>query len=296
MCAASHFQGIALQTRLRPPPLSVVPVFFLISIMPSTSRSRIVLVTGGARRLGCETALLLARAGWRVALHCRHSQAQARETVQQCIDAADAPDCCAIFTADLADENAARQLVPQVVAHFGALDAVVNNAAQFAWDDAASFSYGALESHLRSNTAAPVLLARALHAHIEARVAGGEDGAEGVVVNMLDQKLHNPNPDFFSYTLSKAALEAAGTLLALALAPRVRVVGVAPGLTLRSPWIAPERFAALHALSPLGRASSALDVATAVRFALENRAITGTTLLVDGGQHLQHFARDFSMM
>ena len=140
------------------------------------------------------------------------------------------------------------------------------------------------------NTGAAILLAQALHTHVGAR------GAPGAVVNLLDQKLWNPNPDFFSYTLSKAALEAAGTLLAMALAPQVRVVGVAPGLTLTSHLLDDAQFEALHRLSPLGRSSTAADVAATVRFALENASITGTTLLVDGGQHLTKFERDFSMM
>lgn len=120
--------------------------------------------------------------------------------------------------------------------------------------------------------------------------------AEGAVVNLLDQKLWNPNPDFLSYTLSKAALESATTLLALALAPGVRVAGVAPGLTLTSEWLTGERFDEAHRLSPLQRSSTPADVAAAVRFVLDNRSVTGTTLLVDGGQHLTRFARDFSMM
>jgi NAD(P)-dependent dehydrogenase (short-subunit alcohol dehydrogenase family) len=147
-----------------------------------------------------------------------------------------------------------------------------------------------MEQHLRANTGAAVLLAQALHAHLEAR------GAEGAVVNLLDQKLWNMNPDFFSYTLSKAALEAANTMLALALAPRVRVVGVAPGLTLTSHLLTDEKFAELHRQSPLGRSSTPQDVAATVAFALTNRSITGTTLLVDGGQHLMRFERDFSLM
>jgi len=180
--------------------------------------------------------------------------------------------------------------VPAVARHFGALDAVVNNASRFEQDDAHSFTAAALAAHMASNAAAPVLLAQALAQHLEGR------GTEGAVVNLLDQKLWNPNPDFFSYTLSKAALEAATTLLAQALAPRVRVVGVAPGLTLTSHLLSQERFEQLHQLSPLGRSSTPEDVAHAVRFALENRALTGTTLLVDGGQHLMKFDRDFSLM
>ena len=149
---------------------------------------------------------------------------------------------------------------------------------------------------MRSNTATPILLAQALHQHLEARAAAGEAQVQGAVVNLLDQKLWNQNPDFFSYTLSKAALEAANTMLALALAPRLRVVGVAPGLTLTSPFLTEEKFQQLHRLSPLGRSSTPEDVAATVQFALENRSITGTTLLVDGGQHLMKFERDFSLM
>ena len=112
----------------------------------------------------------------------------------------------------------------------------------------------------------------------------------------MDQKLWNPNPDFLSYTLSKAALEAANTVLAMALAPLIRVVGVAPGLTLTSHMLTDEEFQARHKLSPLGRSSTSADVAATVKFALDNQSITGTTLLVDGGQHLMKFERDFSLL
>jgi len=251
---------------------------------------RTVLVTGGAKRLGREIALALAAAGWQVAVHYRHSAVEATETIAECRRHTLA---CATFHADLEDEAAVRALVPQVVAQFGQLDAVVNNASLFEHDDVQSFGFAALERHLRSNTAAPILLAQALHAHLQAR--GAEPGL-GAVVNLLDQKLWNPNPDFLSYTLSKAALESAGTLLAQALAPLVRVVGVAPGLTLTSHMLSDEKFAVLHRQSPLGRSSSPEDVAATVKFALENRSITGTTLLVDGGQHLMKFERDFSLM
>ncbi|HEX4508696.1 MAG TPA: SDR family oxidoreductase, partial [Burkholderiaceae bacterium] len=148
----------------------------------------------------------------------------------------------------------------------------------------------ALDAHLHVNTAAPILLAQALHTELAARES------RGAVVNLLDQKLHNLNPDFFSYTLSKAALEAANTMLALALAPWVRVVGVAPGLTLGNPMLDDARFEQLHKLSPLGRSSTPADIAHAVRFALENQALTGTTLVVDGGQHLVRQGRDFALM
>ncbi|MGE8317966.1 MAG: SDR family oxidoreductase [Comamonas sp.] len=256
--------------------------------MASTTASpRTVLVTGAARRLGRAIALDLARHGWQVAVHYRGSEADAMQTAAEC---AALSGVSGHFDADFQDEAATRALLPRVAAHFGAVDAVANSASLFEHDGVADFGYDALARHLRSNTGAPIVLAQALHQHLESR------NATGAVVNLLDQKLWNMNPDFVSYTLSKAALEAANTLLAQALAPRLRVVGVAPGLTLTSEFLSEDKFAQLHRMSPLGRSSTPEDVASAVRFALENPAITGTTLLVDGGQHLMRFDRDFSMM
>jgi NAD(P)-dependent dehydrogenase (short-subunit alcohol dehydrogenase family) len=259
----------------------------------SENLDRVVLVTGAAKRLGREIALACARAGWRVAVHFRESQGDAMRTVMDCAQIA---QDAAGFQADLADEFATLALVPQVVAKMGRIDAVVNSAALFEHDEPKTFSYSAMHKHLAANTGAPILLAQALHDHIESRDATQGTSSQGCVVNLLDQKLWNQNPDFMSYTLSKASLEAAGTMLALALAPRVRVVGVAPGLTLTSHMLDDEKFQKLHQLSPLNRSSTPEDVCAAVVFALSNSSITGTTLLVDGGQHLMKFGRDFSLM
>ena len=249
---------------------------------------RTVLVTGAAKRLGREIALSLARAGWRVAVHYRDSVEEARKTVADCAKLGGASTS---FRANLANETAVRNLLPSVVEKLGHVDAIVNSASTFEHDTPETFSFAAMEKHMRSNAGAAILLSQELHTHLLTR-----EGALGAVVNLLDQKLWNPNPDFISYTLSKAALESANTMLALALAPRVRVVGVAPGLTLTSHMLTPEKFEALHKLSPLGRSSTAADVAATVAFALENQSITGTTLLVDGGQHLMKFERDFSLL
>ena len=261
--------------------------------MPSTTPSPVVLVTGAAKRLGREIALALAAGGWRVAVHYRSSAQDAIDTVADC---SRIQGDSGLFDADLGDEGAVRQLVPRIIERFGQVDAVVNSASAFEQDDAASFSFAGLEKHLRSNTGAPILLAQALHTHLASRNPAGETTARGAVVNLLDQKLWNQNPDFLSYTLSKAALEAANTMLAMALAPLIRVVGVAPGLTLTSHLLTDTQFEALHKLSPLGRSSTPADVAATVKFALDNQSITGTTLLVDGGQHLMKFERDFSLM
>lgn len=248
---------------------------------------RVALVTGAGKRLGRHIALTLAQQGWDVVVHCRASRTEADATADE-IRALGRQ--AVVLSADLSDEAAVRALLAQAVAELGQLDAVVNSASTFEYDTAATFTYAMLERHLRANTAPAIVLAQALAEHVAQR------NTQGAVVNLLDQKLWNPNPDFLSYTLSKAALESANTLLALALAPHVRVVGVAPGLTLTSEWLQGEAFAQAHSLSPLGRSSTPDDVAATVAFALGNRSMTGTTLLVDGGQHLQRFERDFSMM
>lgn len=282
-------------------PTSPTPV--MSSASSASPDAPVALVTGAAKRLGREIALKLAANGWRVAVHFRDSVEDATKTVADC---AQSTPGAAAFRCNLSNETAVRKLVPTVVEHLGRIDAVVNSASTFEHDDAASFSFAAMEKHLRSNAGAAILLAQALHTHLTERGelappvgsdprSGGAWG-QGAVINLLDQKLWNQNPDFMSYTLSKAALEAANTMLALALAPRVRVVGVAPGLTLTSHMLGDDKFAALHKLSPLGRSSTPEDVAATVLFALQNQSMTGTTLLVDGGQHLMRFERDFSLM
>ncbi len=249
----------------------------------STSTRPVVLVTGAARRLGRAMALDLARHGFDVAVHYRGSAAEAQATVTElrALGARAEP-----FQADLSDEAACRALVPAVVAHFRRLDAVVNSASVFEDDDAASFSHAAMDRHWRANTAPAVILAQALHTHLQGCTE------TGCVVNILDQKLWNPNPDHFSYTLSKAALQAATVMLAQALAPQLRVCGVAPGVTMPSGPMTDAEFAAAHRMTPLQRSSTPDDIARAVRFLIESPAITGTTLLVDGGQHLAAQPRD----
>jgi len=264
--------------------------------MSAPTPARTVLVTGAAKRLGREIALTLAKDGWQVAVHYRDSLEDATKTVADCAALAGAS---AAFLANLTDETAVRNLLPQVIAHFGRVDAVVNNASTFEHDTAATFNFSAMEKNMRSNTGAAIILAQALYQHVLERAGSDTVPTQtplGVVVNLLDQKLWNQNPDFFSYTLSKAALEAATTMLALGLSPQLRVVGVAPGLTLTSHLLSPAKFEALHRLSPLGRSSTSADVAATVKFAIDNASITGTTLLVDGGQHLMKFERDFSLL
>lgn len=252
-----------------------------MSPQPHVSR-KTALVTGAARRIGRTIALALAQRGWDVAVHYGTSTEEAHATVAQ-IEArgrrAVALQC------DLADETAVRMLLRRASATLGPVACIVNNASLFDYDNAQTLSTTSLDRHMHANLVAPVLLAQAL---FDATPAG----SQGVVVNLLDQKLFNLNPDFLSYTLSKAALHSATTMLAQALAPKVRVAGVAPGITLVSGTQSEAGFAQAHTTTPLGRSSTPEDIASAVCFVAESPAITGTTLVVDGGQHLIPLQRD----
>ncbi|HEX4855866.1 MAG TPA: SDR family oxidoreductase [Limnobacter sp.] len=251
----------------------------------TSSNPQFALVTGGAKRLGREIALELARAGWSIILHYRHSQAEALATAAE-IESLGVQ--CAAIRADLEQSTEVDSLFDQAQ-QIGAVRCVVNNASLFEFDSGAAFSTDLFQRHMASNLAAPIQLTRRLYEHVP-------EGQQAVVVNLLDQKLKNLNPDFLSYTLSKAGLETATTMLAMELAPRLRVVGVAPGLTLISHLQTDAQFSETHKISPLNKSSEPADIAKTVLFLVQSPAITGTTILVDGGQHLVPMARDFSMM
>lgn len=245
------------------------------------SRQQVALVTGAAKRIGRTIALALAQDGWDIAVHYGRSRDDAEALVAE-ITALGRR--AAAVQCELGDEAAVRTLLAQA-AQLGPVACVVNNASLFQEDQADSFTTASLDLHMHANLAAPVLLAQALYQATPV-------GQQAVVVNLLDQKLYNPNPDFLSYTLSKAALLSATTLLAQALAPRVRVVGVAPGITMRSGDQTPEQFDKAHRVTPLGKSSTPQDIAAAVCFVASASAMTGTTIVVDGGQHLIPLQRD----
>ncbi len=248
----------------------------------TANRQKVALVTGAAKRIGRVIALAMAERGWDIAVHYGTAAKEAQEVVE----AIQAHGRRAIaLPCDLANQSAVAALLGRVTDGLGPVSCIVNNAALFDYDDAASFSFEQLDRHMHVNLAAPILLARALFD----ATASGE---QAVVINLLDQKLFNLNPDFLSYTLSKAALHSATTMLAQALAPRVRVVGIAPGISLVSGNQSDAQFANAHTATPLGKSSTPDDIAAAVCFVAASPAITGTTLVVDGGQHLIPLQRD----
>lgn len=248
----------------------------------ATAARPLALVTGGWRRIGAAIARALAIAGYDLALHAHSASTFDHGFAEELawLGAAVHP-----LAADLSDAAAASRLPEQSKAQAGrAPTLLVNCAALFREDSAATVTAAMLDEHLAVNLTAPVLLTRAL-----AELAG-DDAA---VIHIVDQRVVNPVPDQLSYTLSKQALHAAVRTLARSLAPRVRVNAVAPGLTLPTPEYTEEQWQRLTALMPLERLASPGDIADAVVFLAQARAITGQTIFVDGGAHLESFTRDF---
>lgn len=245
--------------------------------LKSAPMTKAALITGGGVRVGAAIARRLAADGWAVALHYRAS-AQAAQAQAAEIMAAGGRACT--VQADLADWDACFGLVDAAAAGLGQpLTGLVNCASLFEGDAAQDFTQASWAMHMDANLRAPCLLAQRFAAALP-------DGAEGAVVNIIDQRVWKLTPQFFTYTLSKAALFTATKTLAQALAPRVRVNGVAPGPTLRNARQSEEDFARQAEATILGRGGSADEVADAVAWLLQARAVTGQMIAADGGQHL----------
>ena len=258
----------------------------------SVPKARVVLITGAAKRIGRGLALGFAARGWDVAVHFGGSEGPAQEVVQS-IRALGRR--AVALRADLGVEGDVAKLVPACIDALGGLHCVVNNASSFVEDTARDFSYPRLLQMMAVNVGAPLALARALY-DATPDAAADDETLRGCVINVLDQKLYNMNPDYLSYTLTKAALENATVALAQALAPKLRVVGLAPGLTLPSADMTTAEFEAAHRVTPLGRASRVDDVVAAACYLADAPGVTGTTLVVDGGQHLVPSPRDIMFL
>jgi NAD(P)-dependent dehydrogenase (short-subunit alcohol dehydrogenase family) len=240
------------------------------------SVSRTVLITGAARRIGRALALKLAEQGWQVGLHCGASRDAAEnlaETIRKSGGRA------AVLPADLVDMKAVATLIPRCVSALGAPTCLINNAATFHEDTLASFDWEMWDRQLAVNLKAPIFLAKYFAQHLPR-------GAEGNVVNIIDQRVWRPTPELLSYAVSKSGLWGATRMLAQALAPRIRVNAIGPGPVLKSTLQTEEEFQREYEATLLGRGSTPDEIAAAVRFILDAPAMTGQMIALDGGQHL----------
>lgn len=238
---------------------------------------RTAIVTGGAKRIGAALSRALAADGWHVLIHCNHSRDEA--------EALAAEIGGSVVAAELVDPDAAET----IMAALNGLPPpmlLVNNASRFALDLAGDFTSEGWDAHLDINLRAPALLSQAFAARAE----------RGLIVNMLDAKLAAPNPDFFSYTVSKFGLAGLTELTARAFAPRIRVCGIAPMVTLVSGPQSRENFDEVHSLNALGRGVEVDEIVAALRFLIATPTITGQVITLDGGQRFLSLARDVQFL
>ena len=234
------------------------------------------LVTGGAKRLGAALALALAEDGFDVALHYHRSK-DAAEATARTIEGLGRR--CALLPADLTDADATLGLVPEARMALGPPGVLVNCAALFANDRVKTLEPAKLDAQIAVNLKAPLLLASAFAKALP-------EGAHGLIVNLLDQRLVNPTRAYLSYTVAKAGLHAATQVLARDLAPNVRVAAIGPGQVLPAPGMSDDRFKELVAKTPLKVASGVEEIIAAFRLILHSPSITGQMLLVDSGMHM----------
>jgi NAD(P)-dependent dehydrogenase (short-subunit alcohol dehydrogenase family) len=235
------------------------------------------LVTGAARRIGREIALGLAREGYDVALHCNRSRGEADALAAE-IGAMDRKTC--VVVGDLAAGDGVSRLVEEARAALGPLSLLVNSASVFEPDALGTLESQRWNHQFAVNAQAPIFLAQAFAAQV------ADDAGDPSVVNLIDQRVLHPRPDYVSYYLSKSVLHVATQTLAQALAPRIRVNAIGPGPTLQAASQTPEEFAAEAAGTPLGHGSDVADIVEAVLYLSRARSVSGQMIAVDGGQHL----------
>jgi NAD(P)-dependent dehydrogenase (short-subunit alcohol dehydrogenase family) len=242
-----------------------------------TSIPRTALVTGAARRLGRSIALALAEQGFDIAIHCGSSVVAAERTRMEILGLGRR---AVVLPADLGDEAQVTPLLALAAGKLGPVGVLVNNASRFDRDEWHDVTRESWDSHMESNLRAPFVLTQAFALALP-------PNAEGVVINMIDQRVWSLTQHFVSYTLSKAGLWALTQTMALALAPRIRVNAIGPGPALPSPRQSQEQFAQQSASVPLGHGTDPAEVARAVVAILSLPAMTGQMIALDGGQHLQ---------
>ncbi|WP_157015227.1 SDR family oxidoreductase [Mesorhizobium xinjiangense] len=236
----------------------------------------VALVTGGARRIGAAIVRDLVRNGFAVAVHCHGSLAEAGDVVAA-VEAEGGR--CAVLAADLEDTGACADLVERAGAALGPVRLLVNNASVFEDDNALTPDWTLWDRHFALHVKAPVALTAALARQLP-------DAADGLVVNIIDQRVWKLTPQFFSYTLSKSALWTATRTLAQAHAPRLRVNAIGPGPTLANTRQDADDFAAQISALPLRKSPMLTEFGRTIRYFWDTPSLTGQMVALDGGQHL----------
>ena len=243
--------------------------------MPSV-RHETVLITGAGQRIGRALALDFATRGWQIGLHCHASRAETQRLAEEIRKGGGA---AGVLTADLTVAAEAEGLIPACAATLGPPACLINNAAMFVYDEISTLDAALWDAQLAVNLRAPALLAKAFTAHLPA-------GANGNIINMIDQRVWRPTPHYYSYAVAKAGLWSMTRMLAQALAPRIRVNAVGPGPALPNAQQTEAEFRAQCAATLLGRGTTPQEIAAAIRFILEAPAMTGQMIVLDGGEHL----------
>jgi NAD(P)-dependent dehydrogenase (short-subunit alcohol dehydrogenase family) len=241
-----------------------------------TEGKGVALITGAARRIGREVALALAAQGHDIAIHCRDSRVEAESLAQEIRRTG---RNAAVLVGELADPATVDRLVPEAVAALGTLTVLVNNASLFEDDRVGRLEVAHWNRSFSINLRAPMMLAQAMALALP-------PGKQGAIINISDQRVVNLTPQYFTYTLTKAALHAATTTLAQALAPHIRVNAVAPGPTIANAHHGMEGFEAEANATLLEHGANPIETAEAVAWLVKQRSITGQTIFVDGGQHI----------
>ena len=245
----------------------------------------VALITGGARRLGRAMALYLAGRGHDVAIHYSGSGAEAQATAAEARALGVRAAC---FQADLLDADATAALLPQVAQAMGTVTVLINNASIFEYDNIRSATMEGWDRHFGSNLRAPFQLLQALAAQAPAPLTdeNAEPQAQALAINMVDQRVLKPTPEFMTYSLAKAGLWSLTRTAAQALAPAIRVNAIGPGPTMQGARQSPEHFARQRAATILNRGADPQGITQALGYFLDARAVTGQLICVDGGQHL----------
>lgn len=244
------------------------------------------IITGAAKRIGARIAKALGNEGWFVYLHYNSSSREAKKVLHEIKSNGGNGQ---LIKMDLSHPDCGEQIINQIDCTGPPVELLINNAARFEYDDISNINSVSMDQHFFANVRGPMLLSKAFFELIT-------KGQQGCVINILDNKIFALNPDYLSYTISKAALQCATETLAMAMAPHVRVNGIAPGITLESGGQGDISFQKGQKMSPIGKVSSVEDIIKAVFFIVNTTSINGHIITIDGGQKLQKLDRDVAFL